>query len=411
MAARAGVPGIREWLAAAPFPWPSARELEAGADVVACYCLTGLHVGKTKHDKSYLKLQLSDAHGTLEGRVWDGADALAEQLREGMYVGVRGRLEIFNNLRQVKVESISAVRVDLGELPLFLPRSQRDPAEMNAELAEWVGSITDLPLRALVERLVGEDSPYGEGFRLAPAAKMNHHAYLGGLLEHTLSVVAACDFLAGHYGPALDRDLLVAGALLHDIGKVAEISAQPGFPYTDEGKLLGHMLLGLRMVDEAASGLEGLPPARLDLVRHLIAAHQGRYEWQSPREPRTLEALLLHHVDDMDAKMTPALALVAATDGGWTGWSRSLGKEFFRHLEPGAARRDEDSYEAAPPTEAVAAEDRRPDTPRDGPPAEPPRPDTPPLGEAPSATPGSATPPREEPSNDAAADTLDLFGK
>jgi 3'-5' exoribonuclease len=400
MPERPPLPGIREWLGAAPFPWPAARELSAGDEVVACYCLTGVHVGKTKHDKSYLKLQLADAHGSLEGRVWDDADALAEQLREGSYVGVRGRLEIFNNLRQVKVEVIKAVRVDMGELPLFLPRSRRDPAQMDAELAARIGSITDLPLRALVERLIGEDSPYGEGFRLAPAAKMNHHAYLGGLLEHTLSVVAMCDFLAGHYGSAVDRDLLLAGALLHDIGKVAEISAQPGFPYTDEGKLLGHILLGLRMVDEAAAGLEALPPRRLDLLRHLIAAHQGRYEWQSPREPRTLESLLLHHVDDMDAKMTPAMALVEGVDAGWTGWSRSMGRELFRHLDPGAPRRDEEGPSAAPPDEAEAAA-----TDDDGALA---------AGKpAPGAAPGAPEGTQEDRPDraDSSADTLDLFGR
>jgi 3'-5' exoribonuclease len=191
--------------------------------------------------------------------------------------------------------------------------------------------VKDDGLRVLLHSLLGAGTDTGDAFRLAPAAKQNHHAYLGGLLEHTLSVVRVCDLLASHYGAAIDRDLLIAGALLHDLGKVREIGARAGFPYTDEGKLLGHILIGLQMVDDAAAAVASLHSSRLLLLQHLIASHQGRYEWQSPREPRTIEALVLHYADDLDAKLNQAGALLDAVPVGWTAYDRSFARDFLKH--------------------------------------------------------------------------------
>src|SRR5690606_9538374 len=181
------------------------------------------------------------------------------------------------------------------ELDLFLPRSPRPPEEMERELAALIASVRDPGLGTLLRRMLDRRSEIGRAFRHAPAAKRNHHAYLGGLLEHTLSVATACDLLARHYGPSIDRDLLVAGALLHDVGKVREIVAGTGFTFSDEGRLLGHILLGLGMVEAEAVAVPELPAERRLLLLHLIASHQGRYEWQSPRRPKILEGLILHY--------------------------------------------------------------------------------------------------------------------
>ncbi|MGH7506866.1 MAG: 3'-5' exoribonuclease YhaM family protein [Longimicrobiales bacterium] len=325
------LPRPRDWIGAATYPWPPVHSLSGGAAVVACFAVAGFQLGRTRQDKSYLKLQLGDRHGTIEGRVWDDAEQFAAWLRPGLCVGVRGHLEIFNGERQLRVDTLAPLRVGLEELELFVPRSKRDPRVMEEELRRLVDSIADAPLRALVERLLGKDSEIGRGFRLAPAAKQNHHAYLGGLIEHTLSVAHVCDDLARHYDAGIDRDLLIAAALLHDVGKVREIGAQAGFPYTDEGKLLGHILLGLQMVANAAAGVPGLHADRLLLLQHLIASHQGRYEWQSPREPRILEGLLLHYADDLDAKAHQATALIDGVQAGWTAYDRSFGRDFLRH--------------------------------------------------------------------------------
>ncbi len=331
-----GLPGPRDWIGTAPFPWPAAHSVAVGDLFHACFYLVSVQALRTKADKPYLRLQLQDVHGLLEGRVWDMADQIAAALRDGIYIGVRGRVEVFNGERQLKIEDVAQIRVGRDELEHFLPRSPREPEAMDRELAEWIASVRDAPLRTLLERMLGPATEIGAGFRLAPAAKFNHHAYLGGLIEHTLSIVNVCDMLAQHYQPHLDRDLLIAGALLHDVGKVREIGARAGFPYTDEGKLLGHMVLGMQMTADVAATVPTLSPQRLTLLQHLIASHQGRYEWQSPREPRTLEAYILHYADDLDAKMQHAIGVVGAvaTTSAWSGYDRSLGRELYRHHDP-----------------------------------------------------------------------------
>lgn len=382
------LPGPRDWIGAAPFPWPPAHAVRPGEVFHACFFLVSVQSLRTKTDKPYLRLQLQDVHGALEGRVWDMAEQIAASLQEGMYVGVRGRIEVFNGERQLKVEDVAQIHVDLDDLEHFLPRSPRDPEEMDRELAGWIASVRDPALHELLEKMLGAGTELGAGFRLAPAAKYNHHAYLGGLIEHTLSIVQVCEMLAAHYQPHVDRELLIAGALLHDVGKVREIGARAGFPYTDEGKLLGHIVLGMQMTAEAAATVPGITPQRLTLLQHLIASHQGRYEWQSPREPRTLEAYILHYADDLDAKMQHAIGMVdsVASPAGWTGYDRSLGRELYRHHAPGGAHekaspqadrvaerlaaRDEPAHPASHDTApGQATADRSGDA--EGPPAEP----------------------------------------
>jgi 3'-5' exoribonuclease len=331
-------PDPRGWVGRAPFPWPAAASLGAGDALVGCYAVVSVQVLKTRQDKPYLKVQLTDSHGPLEARVWDVADSMADALTAGSFVGVRGRIEIFNGERQLKVETIEPIRVELEDLRHFLPRCKRPVETMETELTGLLDSIGDPALRQLLDLLLGPETETGRAFRLAPAAKRNHHASIGGLLEHSISVATLCSMLAAHYGDALDRDLVVAGALLHDIGKIREIGAQPGFPYTDEGRLLGHILIGLQIVHDAAGAVHALAPKRLLLLEHLIASHQGRYEWQSPREPRILEGLVLHYADDLDAKMQQVTNLIDATPVGWTAWDRGLQRDFLRHLPeaPGA---------------------------------------------------------------------------
>jgi 3'-5' exoribonuclease len=321
----------RDWIGDDEYPWPPTLGLADGDSVAACFSVTHIAFGRTRSDAPFLRLQLTDSYGTIEARMWDDVEAVADHVRIGSYIGVRGRIETYQDQRQLNIDALAPLRVELDDLVLFLPRSARSPERMDAELNAAIASVADDALRTLLERLLGAATETGHAFRLAPAAKQNHHAWLGGLLEHTLSVVRVCELLAAHYGNALDRDLLIAGALLHDIGKIREIGARSGFPYTDEGKLLGHIIIGMQMIAEAAADVPELPAARLLLLQHLVASHQGRYEWASPREPRTLEALLLHYVDDLDAKLTQAGALTSAVTAGWTAYDRSLGRDFLRH--------------------------------------------------------------------------------
>lgn len=325
---------ITAFLRGDPFPWPGIAESAEGARFAACYCVEQKQLLLTKGDKPYLRLQLVDRSGSIEGRVWDDAERIDAWVRAGGYVGIRGRIQSYRNQRQLKIEEIEPLHVEGHEFDLFLPATDLDLAALEAGLDELIASVADRPLRQLLEELVGPATETGRAFRRAPAAKRNHHAYVGGLLEHTVSITRVADAMARHYGPAIDRDLLITGAILHDLGKIEEIAVTGGFPYTDPGKLLGHILLGIQLVRDAARTIEGLGPERLLLVLHLIASHQGKYEWQSPRIPHTLEAIILHFADDLDAKMNQATALVHSVDEGWTPYDGNFAREFFRHRGP-----------------------------------------------------------------------------
>jgi 3'-5' exoribonuclease len=349
--ANSGARTIAAFLRGDPFPWPPIQEPGEGVRFAACYCVEQKQLLLTKGDKPYLRLQLADRSGTIEGRVWDDAERIDSWVRAGAYIGIRGRIQSYRNQRQLKIEEIEPLHVSNDELDLFLPATDLDLDALEAGLDALIASVVDRPLRQLLEELVGADSETGRAFRRAPAAKRNHHAYIGGLLEHTLSITRIADLLAGHYGRNIDRDLLVTGAILHDIGKIQEIAVTGGFPYTDPGKLLGHILLGIQLVRDAARTIEDLEPERLLLVLHLIASHQGKYEWQSPRIPHTLEALILHFADDIDAKMNQATALVDSVEEGWTPYDGNFAREFFRHAGP--------IMDLAGPIEAGQAGDRQ----------------------------------------------------
>jgi 3'-5' exoribonuclease len=412
----------REWIGDDPFPWPPSLGLADGEPLAACFSVAHIGVGRTRSDAAFLKLALTDSHGTLEARMWDDVDAVVDHLRTGSYVGVRGCMETYQDQRQLRIESLALLRVELDDLVLFLPRSARSPDRMDAELAAAIASIGDAALHRLLRALLDPETDTGRAFRLAPAAKQNHHAYLGGLIEHTLSVTRVCDLLAAHYGPALDRDLLVAAALLHDIGKIREIGARSGFPYTDEGKLLGHIIIGMQIVADTARGVPELPEGRLLLLQHLIASHQGRYEWHSPREPRTLEAILLHYADDLDAKLTQAASLIDTVAGGWTAYDRGFGRDFLRHLhaqarpvaDPLSAGADEAVQRGAVPDDAagtaVSAE-ASPTQPAEGDSGADPPPPRNGAAErrAPESPPDRTPPPPSGPPAEDGLKTLDLF--
>jgi 3'-5' exoribonuclease len=389
----------REWVGDDPFPWPPTLGLADGEPVTACFSVVQTNTGRTRSDSPYLRLQLADCYGTLEARLWDDIDDAVAMIRAGSYVGVRGRIETYHDQRQLRIEEIAVLDVGLEDLVLFLPRSARAAEHMDAELAVIIDSLADDALRRLVGTVLRPDGDVGQAFRLAPAAKHNHHAYLGGLIEHTLSVARICDSLAFHYGDILDRDLLIAAALLHDLGKVREIGARSGFPYTDEGKLLGHIVIGMQMVADAARDVPELSAGRLLLLQHLIASHQGRYEWHSPREPRTLEAIVLHFADDLDAKLYQAAALLDAVSVGWTAYDRSFGRDFLRHRPVMA----EPPPTAVPPTRdpamprsAAAGSGTRPDEPRR-------------AGTARHTAEQSVGSDQDPPPDEPALDTLDLF--
>lgn len=254
-----------------------------------------------KNGKPYLALVLMDRSGTIEGRVWENVTRLADSFDSGDFLDIEATVVEFNNRLQLKISNLQRVDPDGIDPQDFLPSSLRDRAEMLARVTDLLDSIEDQQLRRFVRGLLADDD-FTKRFSRAPAAKSIHHAYLGGLLEHTLAVMELCVQVAAAY-PGLDRDLLLAGAFLHDVGKISELSSAVGFDYTDEGRLVGHLVLGVEMLRDWARQQPALPAETVIKLEHMILAHHGSFEFGSPRRPKTQEALVLHYLDELDAKL------------------------------------------------------------------------------------------------------------
>ena len=330
-------------------------ELQEGQQVRDIFLVARKNLADTKAGKPYLALTLMDRSGEIEARVWDNAAAFASQAEVGSYVLAQGTAKSFRDQLQLGVVFLEQVKPQSISLADFMPASKRPVAEMKAELAEVIASIVDPGLQRLLETIFSGETL--EQFSIAPAAKKMHHAYIGGLLEHTLSVTGLAVRLADHY-PGLERDVLITGALLHDLAKIREFSfdALP-FDYTDQGRLLGHLVIGVDMVRQAAADVEELAPQQLDQICHLILSHHGRHEFGAPVLPMTQEAILLHHLDDMDAKMNYTDQLrEKITESGhhWSDYQRPL--ERFLYLQPLSDRGGQPS---APKKKTVPAASKR----------------------------------------------------
>lgn len=318
--------------------WPQLAELRSDQPVRGCYLVREISRERTRQQQPYVRLVLADASGQIDARAWDGFDGWLEACEPGCVVGIEGEVVAYQGRLQLRIARLEPLEVPPDEWDRFVPCSPWDAAALEEALEAEIRAIRDRALRAVVRRLLDGSTRVGRAFRSYPAAQRLHHAYRCGLLEHTLSVCRLAIRLAEHYQahlhptapPALDVDLLRAGALLHDVGKVVELSDTPGGAYTTPGRLLGHITLGLELVTEAARAV-GLAEERLRLLQHLILSHQGRPEWGSPIRPLCLEALLLHYADDLDAKMHRAWAAVRnVPDGAWAEVDRSADGAFYR---------------------------------------------------------------------------------
>jgi 3'-5' exoribonuclease len=256
----------------------------------------------TKTNKPYLNLILGDKTGQLEGRVWEPGDPrIAKDFERGDIVKARGSASRFDDRLQMKIDQLRVAlpaEVDKSDL---LPSTTQDVGVLWRALLSFVASFTNPDLQRLLSTMLA-DPALAEAYREAPAAKQLHHAWLGGLLEHVISLLTLADRVAAHY-PLLDRDLLMTGVILHDIGKLRELSWEIGFEYTIEGVLLGHIQIGTALVERAIDNLPNFPPRLKTLVLHMILSHHGKLEFGSPKLPMIPEALALSFLDDLDAKM------------------------------------------------------------------------------------------------------------
>ena len=305
-------------------------ELGPGERIDSTFLLRRCDLRTRQSGDPYLALELADKTGSVSGRMWDNAEPTAQAVKEGDYVRVVGSVESWQGRPQVKADRIDPA--DAGDIDPsdYLPASRRDPDEMYAELLEVIDGVGNEHLRALL-RATFDDAEVAARFRRAPGGVMLHHAYVGGLLEHTLSVVRLARRAADHYDD-VDLDLLITGACLHDLGKIWELAYDQAFAYTEQGRLVGHVVLETNWLAARMDAIAGFPqPLKLHLL-HLLASHHGLFEHGAPVQPATREALVLHYVDDMDSKMGAIAVAIeeAEASGADTAYSRSLGRRILR---------------------------------------------------------------------------------
>ncbi|MGO9271008.1 MAG: 3'-5' exoribonuclease YhaM family protein [Terriglobia bacterium] len=283
-----------------------------------------------RNGSAYLDLELQDSTGVVPAKLWDCGEAPLDFDADDL-VFVSATVEDYQGRLQLRLEKVHRSLGADADLRDYLPTSTRDAEEMYAALLARAGRMNPGLLRQLVEAVLG-DPTIASAYKLAPAATTYHHAYLGGLLEHVLSVSGLADRVADHY-PSLDRDLVLAGIVLHDLGKIQELSYARGFRYSTRGQLLGHIAIGLEMVWEKMRAIPGFPSGLKDRVTHIILSHHGKLEFGSPKEPMFPEALVVHYVDDLDSKLEAMRAQYAADqerEGDWTTRNRALGRELLK---------------------------------------------------------------------------------
>jgi len=279
---------------------------------------------------AYLDLELKDATGVIRAKLWD-CDRFSVDFEVDDVVRVVGEVEDYQGTPQIRVRKIARCAPDEIDLLDYFPRARRDPEEMYAALLARLRNMPEGPVRALLLALL-EDPQIAAKYKLAPAAMSYHHAYLGGLLEHVLSLIEVGDKVCDHYA-SLRRELVLAGLVLHDLGKIEELSYARGFRYTTRGQLVGHMAIALEIVREKMQAVPDFPPALKDQVEHIILSHHGQAEFGSPKEPMFPEALVVHYLDDLDSKLESMRAQYAADKdraGDWTARNPALKRELLK---------------------------------------------------------------------------------
>lgn len=301
---------------------------------------------EVRHKKSsgdqYLALRLADRTGALDAKMWDNVPLFAHKFKEHDLVSVRGKVQIYNGNLQVIVHRIEAIPDSEARLGDFIPHTERDIEAMYAEVLATIESFENQHLKRLMGSIF-KNSKFAAAYKRAPAARSMHHARIGGLLEHVSSVVKLAVLVSSHYDD-IDRDLLVSGVLLHDLGKIRELTSGPSFEYTDEGRLLGHIAIGSAWIGRRCDEISGFPPRLKSLLLHMVLSHHGKLEFGSPQVPQFAEALALHYIDDLDSKLEVMRAeRKSITDGGaWTGFHRGLNsfvldKDAYLRGDPGWA--------------------------------------------------------------------------
>ncbi len=304
---------------------PYVSELQLNQVFTATFLVQSKEIRQKKTGEPYLSLQLVDRTGEVDAKMWDNAADVMSTFERDDFVRVRGLLQTHHSRPQLtlhKLQRLCESDVDVAD---YFPASERSPAEMFAELRGIIAGVTNPHLNALLN-LIFADEDVARRFQTAPAAKSIHHAYIGGLIEHVLSICELCRMTAPHY-KNIDIDLLTTGAILHDIGKIHELTYDRSFGYSTDGQLIGHIVMAVRIIDDKVRGIPGFPPKLKTLLEHMILSHHGSLEYGSPKVPLFPEAMLLHHMDNLDSKMEAMRAALhrdRLLEGCWTAYTPSL---------------------------------------------------------------------------------------
>lgn len=298
------------------------NEFTTGDDFTLFLIVNKSEIKTSKNGKSFLNLELRDRTITLPAKVWDNVESSYLKLREGAITKVAGIIEEFNGAPQIKIDKWRVATSEDDVSPEdFLPKSRRPLPVMIEEFETVINSVSNHFLHKLLQNIFTEDNL--RKYTRTPAGKGWHHAYIHGLLEHTLEIVRICDLMSLIH-PEINRNLLVSGALLHDFGKIEELTYETAFDYSDKGKLLGHIMIGALAVEKTASAIENFPVELKERLVHLVLSHQGKLEYASPVEPKTLEAIVLYQADELSAKTNAYKSAIEAEKNKNSKWTRFL---------------------------------------------------------------------------------------
>lgn len=300
------------------------QEFREGSAVKDIYLCKQKNIATTKNGKEYFNVILQDKTGCVDAKVWEPNSFGISDFNSHDYVFINGDVTSFNGALQVNIKQARVADEGDYDPKDYFPVSSKNVDDMFTELLGIIGTIKNPSLKALLEAFFVKDEAFIKAFKQSTAAKTVHHGFIGGLLEHTLSVTKLCDYYCKTY-PVLKRDLLLTAAICHDIGKVREISLFPENDYTDEGNLLGHIVMGSEMVTDKMREIPNFPKTLGNELKHCIVAHHGKLEFGSPKTPALMEAVALNYADDTDAKLEMFTELVNRTDTyEWQGYNRLL---------------------------------------------------------------------------------------
>ncbi len=296
------------------------QKLQDKDAVDALFLVKEKHMGVGKNGRPFMSLQVGDSTGTMDARLWDRVEELSREFEVGDVIHIKGQVQLFQNRKQLVIHRLDRVDQSTINFEDFIPQASRNAEDMMAELIQIVRSMKNDHLRQLILDTLDDKEIRPKVLR-APAAKSIHHAWIGGLLEHILSICKIMEFMASHY-KMLNRDLLIFGAIFHDIGKIWELSYDNGIAYTDRGRLIGHMQIACELIDKKSSRILGFSEELRDICKHIILSHHGKLEYGSPKRPKFLEAMVIAMVDDFDSKVATLNTILNNERGSGEKWSR-----------------------------------------------------------------------------------------